>query len=442
MNSVALVVLDTLRKDAFDRHFDWLPGARFENAYATANWTVPSHASLFTGQYASEAGVHAKSMALDCDSPTLAEQLHAAGYTTRAFSANTNVTGYFDFDRGFEDFRAPKQVQHLNDESVFDFREFSRDPGTSRIEHYFQLLSEIVTGGSATIPSLAALMRIAIGRKLTGKKNGVEYGGLAEAQRELADVEFDEQEFLFLNFMETHEPYRVPSEYRTVEEPDSTESVGDVNFGSENTKKTEQAYEDCAGYLSDAYQELFGRLRSEFEYVITVSDHGEMLGEHGAWGHEHGVHPSLTHVPLVITGNDLNGERTESVSLLDVHATVLDAAGVEGNSRGRTLLGDVESRESLTEYLGLASWSETKLAENGYGDRIERYDRSLRGYVSPADFYGYETLDGFATTGSDHVDDPEQQLQRLVAELDVRDVKTDNEIPEEIEDQLEHLGYA
>lgn len=433
MTSIALVVLDTLRKDAFDRHFDWLPGLRFENAYATANWTVPSHASFFTGQYASEVGVHAKNMSLDCEEPTLAEQLRAAGFTTRAFSANTNVTGYFDFDRGFEDFRAPKQIEYLNDDSVFDFREFSTD--AIGIKHHLELLSNIVTGDSATIPSMTALIR-----KVRGENNGVEYGGLIEARRELADIEFGEREFLFLNVIETHEPYRVPSEYQTVEEPDLTDSVGDIDFGSANTEQTKQAYEDCARYLSDVYRDVFEELRETFEYVITISDHGELLGEHDAWGHEYGVYPSLTHVPLVISGDGLDDERTEPVSLLDVHQTVLDIAEIEGDSQGETFLGEVEGRESLTEYLGLTMWSKDKLTENGYDDRIERYDRTLRGYVSTEDAYGYETLDGVVTTGE--IDNSEQRLRRLVDDLDIREVETDNEIPAEIEQQLEDLGYA
>jgi hypothetical protein len=62
---IALIVLDTLRKDAFDRHFDWLPGRRFEHAFSTANWTTPAHASLFTGWYASEVGVHAEPLPPD-----------------------------------------------------------------------------------------------------------------------------------------------------------------------------------------------------------------------------------------------------------------------------------------------------------------------------------------------------------------------------------------
>jgi len=138
MTNIALVVLDTLRKDAFDRHFEWLPGRRFECAYTTANWTVPAHASLFTGRYASEVGIHAKNMYCNCSEPTLAEQLREADYTTRAFSANTNITGHFGFDRGFTDFRTPEQFEHMTDDDLFDWREFSRMTDSTGARKYFE----------------------------------------------------------------------------------------------------------------------------------------------------------------------------------------------------------------------------------------------------------------------------------------------------------------
>lgn len=56
MGNIALVVLDTLRKDLFDAHFGWMPGERFEHAWSTTHWTAAAHASLFTGLYPSEAG--------------------------------------------------------------------------------------------------------------------------------------------------------------------------------------------------------------------------------------------------------------------------------------------------------------------------------------------------------------------------------------------------
>jgi arylsulfatase A-like enzyme len=441
MTNIALVVLDTLRRDAFDRHFDWLPGRRFEQAYTMANWTVPAHASLFTGRYASEVGVHAKHMYLDCTDSVLAEQLRAAGYTTRAFSANTNVTGHFDFDRGFEDFRVPKSVEFLANDDLFDWREFSRGTSATGLRKYLSGVRNCLESDSATLPSLVAGVRAVIS---DSESFGVKYGGLIEAQKQLATIDIGNSEFLFLNLMETHEPYRVPDEYRTVEEPDLLNSIGDIALGDVDAEQARQAYNDCARYLSDEYRNLFETLTEDFDYVITLSDHGEMLGEGDAWGHEYGVHPALMHVPLTIYGDGLDGVCEEAVSLLNVYATVLDMADIERDSlvRGQTLLGDCEGREYLTEYRGLTSWSEEKLVDNGHTDLLERYDRPLRGYVSPEGDYGYETSDDFVTTGMDKVDNPEQRLQQLVDDLDIREVETDNEVPAEIKEQLESLGYA
>jgi len=439
MTNIAVVVLDTLRKDAFDRQFDWLPGRRFERAYSTANWTVPAHASLFTGRYASEVGVHAKNMRCDCSTPVLAEQLQSAGYTTSAFSANTNITGHFDFDRGFSSFDSPKQYDFLNDTEIFDWREYSRETTATGIEKYLRGVYECATSDAATVSSLIAGIRAV---RATG--TGVEYGGLLEAHDAIREMEFGDREFLFVNVMETHEPYRVPSEYRTVGEPPLTRSVGDLNVEPVDAEQTKQAYEDCVTYLSDMYAELFELLQRDFEYVVTLSDHGELLGEHGAWSHEHGVYPELIHVPLCISGPGMEGTSTETVSLIDVYETVFDMAGIvdESYGRGQSLLGEVNGGERLAEYLGLTSWSERRIQEHWDEQRVAQYERELRGYAASKEYYGYETVDGFVETGDGEITGPRDRLRQLEESLDVREVRTENEVPDEIKDQLEHLGYA
>jgi hypothetical protein len=73
MNSIAPVLFDSLRKDAFDGHFDWLPGTVFENAWSTSGWTVPAHGTLFTGLYPSESGVYPKAEILNTEKKVLAD---------------------------------------------------------------------------------------------------------------------------------------------------------------------------------------------------------------------------------------------------------------------------------------------------------------------------------------------------------------------------------
>lgn len=437
MTDIALVVLDTLRKDVFDRHFEWLQGRRYERAYSTANWTVPAHASLFTGRYASEVGTHAKNLYFDGAAPALAERLRDAGYTTRAFSANTNITGHFEFDRGFTDFRIPEQFG-VGD-SLFNWQEFSRTTSATGWRRYARAVYECVDSDVDTLASLRAGVRM----KLHGGA-GVEYGGAEEAMESFEDTAFGDREFLFLNLMEAHEPYRAPPEYATVEEPELTQAVGTLDIGDVDRSDVEQAYEDCATYLSDVYRELFAKLEAEFDYVVTLSDHGELLGEGGAWGHEHGVHPALTHVPLCISGEGLDGSCDAPVNLLDVYRTVCALADVPPgeDARGRDLLAADPGHDCLTEFHGLTAWSRRSMAEHGHGDEVDRYDRELRGYATE-EYYAYETLDGFETVGERPPDeDPHEQLDRLVGNLDVKRVRENTAVPEEIQDRLEDLGYV
>ena len=96
--NVLLIVLDTVRADAlslygYDR--DTSPnlvrlargGVRFEQARATAPWTLPSHASMFTGRWPHQLDI-GTFRPLDARSPTLAEVLGARGYVTAGFVAN------------------------------------------------------------------------------------------------------------------------------------------------------------------------------------------------------------------------------------------------------------------------------------------------------------------------------------------------------------------
>jgi len=113
--NVVFVVLDTTRKDhlstyGYDR--PTTPGleefareaTRFEQAVAPAPWTLPVHASMFTGLYPSEHGATQESPYLE-GSTTLAETLSAAGYDTACYSSNAWITPYTNLTAGFDDSR-------------------------------------------------------------------------------------------------------------------------------------------------------------------------------------------------------------------------------------------------------------------------------------------------------------------------------------------------
>ena len=48
--------------------------------------------------------------------------------------------------------------------------------------------------------------------------------------------------------------------------------------------------EDVVGVT---YKEIFSALEEDFDYIITVLDHSELLGEyHGMWNHVDGIYPN------------------------------------------------------------------------------------------------------------------------------------------------------
>ena len=110
--NVLLIVLDTVRADRLSLYGYRRPtsptlerlarrGVRFDEARATAPWTLPSHASLFTGRWPHELDVNWNTR-LGTKFPTLAEYLGSRGYATAGFVANVLYCSYeFGLDRGF-----------------------------------------------------------------------------------------------------------------------------------------------------------------------------------------------------------------------------------------------------------------------------------------------------------------------------------------------------
>jgi len=445
MTSVALVVLDTLRKDSFDDQFDWLPGVRFENAWSPAGWTVPVHATLFGGLYPSELGVYAKTTTLDCERAVLAERLSAAGYTTRGFSANANLVDAFQFTRGFDEFRHSWRGRR-RDPDVVDWAEFVSETRGQGPTRFLRALGRCFSSDVDTIESLKLGVRMKA-RDMDIASIAGDDDGATEALEMVRETDFGDEEFFFANLMEAHGPYSAPEEYRTVDveaNPSFHETTGD---GPDDPEAVRQAYEDCVRYLSDTYREIFAELAADFDVVVTLSDHGELFGEDGLWGHAHGLYPALTHVPLsVYTGEEAVTVREETVGLLDVYRTILSAAGLEDDgARGRDLLAGRESRSYLTERHGLRAERLSHLQNQGHDDAtIERWDEQLFGAVLADGDYGCETLDGFRVWGETDLGMIQAKIAELREDLDVADVDVlgQDEVPEDVQERLSELGYV
>ncbi|MFC7131174.1 sulfatase-like hydrolase/transferase [Haloferax chudinovii] len=436
--NIAVVVLDTLRYDTFDEFFDWIPGTSFTNAYSTSHWTVPAHGSLFTGLYPSEVGVHSQSLSLDCDEPTIAEELHGSGYYTRKYTANLNIHLWDGWDRGFEKNIGPDELVSYYDTDTLDFSKFLSQSDGSGLSLYLSAISECIKGEHSTIYSLLDGTR----RYFESKKRG----GAKSVLRQLEDETFDDREFIFINLMDVHVPYYPPKEYRTLSKEVSTNNwepfVGDIS----NLSDAKIAYNDAASYLSDMYKKIFSKLNEDFDYILTLSDHGEMLGEFDMIDHTYGVYPQLSHIPLVISGGDVTESTIDvPVSILDVHATIADLAGIECQTHGQILLNDPQAKNRLVEYHGFLPWLKERFVEKGVPEETyEELNQPLHACVNKDGNYSFEThSDGLIVEDGLQHQEARRNIDSLVSQLTVREVSTDNSSVEDpVMDRLEDLGYA
>ena len=112
--NLLLVVIDTLRADRLGCYgyepartpaIDGLAreGVLCERAFAHVPLTLPSHASLMTGTFPPEHGIHDNGRnGLGPELTTLAEVFRAGGWRTGAFIGGVALDSVFGLDRGFE----------------------------------------------------------------------------------------------------------------------------------------------------------------------------------------------------------------------------------------------------------------------------------------------------------------------------------------------------
>lgn len=436
--SIAVVVLDTLRQDVFERYFEWLPGVRFENTYSTSHWTIPAHASLLTGRYPSEVGIHGKSRTFDCPESSIVERLHEDGYTTRMWSENTQLNTVDGWTRGFDEFLRSESLDPRFADSV-DWQAYLNETDESGPWRYVDRVRHAVVSPEPTIPSLVNGLRLF--------RSGMKVGDTTPAIRDrLAETEFGDREFLFMNLMTAHTPHRPPQPFRTTDDEVNFQ-IGDAFAGTAGDHDTNRrAYDDSAAYLAWIYRDIFSELVDEFDYVVTLSDHGELLGEHDLWNHGYGLYPELVRVPLVISGSDLeSSSRQDVTSLLDVPQTLATLAGVEFESRGRDLFSATAPRTRLVEYQGFLPWHREQFERKGVGEVYDELDGSLRGMVTASNRYCYQThRDGLrSTTDSLRLDD-RSRLESMVDEIPERTTRPEHgdDVSDEIKDRLRELGYA
>jgi arylsulfatase A-like enzyme len=330
--NVLLMVMDTVRADRLSLYGyprDTTPslkriarlGVRFDQARAPAPWTLPSHASMFTGLWPHQTGV-SESRPLDDAFLTLAEYLAGRGYLTAGFVANTFFcNSWFGLGQGFA------RYEDFHDEDVaVSLTETLR---TSALGRNAVRLARLPLGGERNRKTAAQINR-----------DFVEW---------LSEQDRNRPFFAFLNYFDAHSPYRVPGGCdrhfgRTAETPEEIDTLEEwesrpkQNVPESEATLASDAYDDCLGYLDAQIGRLFDELANrgllENTLVVITSDHGEELGEHGLFGHGRSLYGQEAHVPLVLLqpGGPRGRVVSDPVSLRDLPATLLDLLGYAHDS--------------------------------------------------------------------------------------------------------------
>ncbi len=353
--NILLLVLDTVRSlnlSAYGYPRPTTPGlatvasqgTQFDRAFSTAPWTLPSHASLFTGAWPHEQQTGWYSGMGD-SLPTLAEALVRAGYRSAGMVANVY---YASAETGLA-------------------------RGFSRYEDHRVTLGTFFASASLSRTVMdAGVVRKTLGiEELVGRKNAAEVNrSFLQWQARDGSRPF----FAFLNYYDAHTPYLPPDPWKRRFTTPGVAPVAnlerharrDGGWSPTQIQGAIDAYDGAIAYLdaeiTTLLDSLAGRGVLDNTIVIITSDHGEEFNEHGLIHHGNSLYrPSLS-IPLLIRWpGRVPADRhvRTPVSLRDVAATILDLAGagdapLPGRSLRRYWEGDTLPADTLLAELRYA----------------------------------------------------------------------------------------
>ena len=383
------VLIDTLRADhvgsyGYDREttpfIDSLAreGLVFENAIAQAPWTGASMASIWTSRYPSEVGAGVLpdesgmrllgttgSTKIRSGIPTVHQELKKAGYGTYAFVANAFAGGVFGLLRGYDVARQRR-----------------------------------MDAGSLTTAAIRVI------------------------ESELADGS-GEPFFLYLHYIDAHEPTYPPAEYRErfPVEDGLPHTMAHARWNFAQGRDPDAApfrsfydhkialYDASIRFIDAQVERLANRIEAlgvlENTVFVIASDHGEEFWEHTEFeaeqhldsrdvvgiGHGQSLFGELTDVPLILSGAGVPAGRISTVVRnVDVAPTIYRLAGIDWSGlelRGSDLIelsaGEATDLDAFSESLAygleaksferngwkLIRYSDTKSAQNEF-----LYDRN------------------------------------------------------------------
>ncbi len=265
---IFLIIIDTLRADhlgcyGYERStspiLDSLAasGTLFSRCQAQAPWTLPAHASIWTGLSVKSHMTGIRNMVvygLDSEIDNIATLLKDVDYVTLGFVNVILISHSFGFANGFDHYSSTDQGHGRAAATVDEVLEwFSENRGNPR-------------------PKLTVI-----------------------------------------HLFDVHSPYDPPAPFDTKFDPLGTQGVTEfvtdslgILMNPEATDHLMDMYDSEISWVDNQLGRLFSELRrsgiADNAYIVVTSDHGEEFFEHGSWSHGHSLYQEILHVPLIVSG--------------------------------------------------------------------------------------------------------------------------------------------
>jgi arylsulfatase A-like enzyme len=331
----------------------------FRRAITPAPWTIPAHASLFSGLYPWNHGAHGKAdLRVPESIHRVSESLAGVGYATFSLSANPLLEPTFNLTQGFdraawaswwESFiRVPRESpapSYTGRDSAEAKRPATKRGGRmdrilhNRLQDAFRF-SFVVDG----VNRLAQTMR--------RPDPGLELAVASWIEPTLAgwiqQTPAGTPVFAFVNLVEAHEPYfRNPSVGRGIADWVRYAQCRQDNLGFLNGDWTEKPgrmdrLHELYRYQVQVIDRRLARLVDVFKasrrwdntLLIVTSDHGQAFGEHGMLFHMIRPDEPLLRIPMIARfPSDKTPYVSDSwASLVDIEPTLMAAAGIPKRS--------------------------------------------------------------------------------------------------------------
>ncbi len=309
---IAIIVIDTLRLDTFNelkdkKRYLLEDFSTIDSCIAPAPWTLPSHASLFTGLYPSQHKAHETKYikSLNIDKIKLKKKTFVSilnkKFKTIAISANPYVNPIY----GFDEFKIFYEETYFTDVfgSIFEVsKELKekvakyRDQTSSNtlltimniLKNDKKLFFEVAKDSIINMPS-------SIKKKFKAyyiDKWPLEKGGKNIVKR-VKELNIKDNTFLFVNLMEAHDPYLRRDNFNW-----STPFLK-IQPNEQMIKEWKNKYR-LASERAMIYAKDIAERFLDDGLVIITSDHGQEFNEHGFIGHGTMLHDEIVKVPLAI----------------------------------------------------------------------------------------------------------------------------------------------